>query len=59
VLRGQDGAASEAPAFLQARSPVPAPDAPEEPRRAPRRRKAPASEASAEPAPAAIDVDEG
>jgi len=58
VLRGEDGATSQAPAFLQA---APRADADEEPAaetRRPRRRRAPRSFEAGE-APAAAEVDEG
>lgn len=56
-LRGQDGAASEAPAFLQSRQAPPVAEAGAEEVKKPRRRRAPKSfEADA---PAAADADEG
>jgi hypothetical protein len=58
LLRGEDGAVSHAPAFLQSRSAEPRPEA-EEPveARRPRRRRAPRSFEAGEPAPA--EADEG
>ena len=60
VLRGEDGAMSHAPAFLQARAPEPrveSDEAPSEARR-PRRRRAPRSFEPGEAAPA-VEADEG
>ena len=59
MLRGEDGAVSHAPAFLQTRSPEPRPGAEEgggEVRR-PRRRRPPRNFDAGEAAP--VEVDEG
>ena len=50
ILRGQDGAASEAPAFLQARAPTVAAEAASDEPKRPRRRKAAAPDAESAPA---------
>ena len=50
ILRGQDGAASEAPAFLQNRAPSPASDSPSDEPKKPRRRKAATPNAESAPA---------
>jgi hypothetical protein len=61
VLRGEDGAMSQAPAFLQATQSAPRPEGDEEvaaETRRPRRRRAPRSFEAGE-APAAAEADEG
>jgi hypothetical protein len=61
VLRGEDGAMSQAPAFLQAAQAAPRPEADEEPAaetRRPRRRRPPRS-FEADETPAAAEADEG
>jgi hypothetical protein len=60
VLRGEDGAMSQAPAFLQAAQPAPRPETEAEPvaEKRPRRRRAPRS-FEADGAPAAAEADEG
>jgi hypothetical protein len=56
-LRGQDGAASEAPAFLQSRPAAPAADAPAEEKK-PRRRRAPRTFEGGEAPAAAVEADD-
>ncbi|HEX3406815.1 MAG TPA: hypothetical protein VHS81_06235 [Caulobacteraceae bacterium] len=61
MLRGEDGATSQAPAFLQAAQAAPRAEAEEEPAaetRRPRRRRPPRS-FEADDAPAAAEADEG
>ncbi|MDP1875433.1 MAG: DUF4167 domain-containing protein [Phenylobacterium sp.] len=59
MLRDSEGGASEAPAFLQARSPEPAKTEGEEPARKPRRRRAPRSfEGGEGAAPTASETEE-
>lgn len=58
VLRGEDGAMSQAPAFLQAAPRADADDEPAAETRRPRRRRAPRSFEAGE-APAAAEADEG
>ena len=61
MLRGEDGAVSAAPAFLQTRAAEPRPetDEPAAEARRPRRRRAPRSFEAGESTPADADVDEG